>query len=140
MRASRKHSGRVGSRLLLVCAAASLVPVLVLYRGYRQDGLDRAVGQGRAQTAVIEETAIAPVLGRRDLRAGLRRNARDGLLRTTELAIFSGRSSACTSAGSTAARAGAGGEPTADCLTRQPQSPMGASDEHRRFTSSRFET
>jgi diguanylate cyclase len=94
MRPSRKHLARVGSRLFLVYALASLVPVvvlgLVLYRGYRHDGVDRALGQGRAQAAVIEEMAIAPVLGRRDLGVGLRPAEREGLLRATELAIFSG--------------------------------------------------
>jgi diguanylate cyclase (GGDEF)-like protein len=88
------HPARVGSRLFLLYAVASLVPVVLLglglYRGYRQDGLDRALGQGRAQAAVIEEMAIAPVLGGRDLRAGLTGRERAGLLDATELAIFSG--------------------------------------------------
>jgi diguanylate cyclase (GGDEF)-like protein len=94
MRVPRKGVARVGSRLFVVYAIASLVPVvvlgLVLYRGYRHDGRDRALGQGRAQAAVIEQMAIAPVLGRRDLRKGLRPAERAGLLDATELAIFSG--------------------------------------------------
>jgi diguanylate cyclase (GGDEF)-like protein len=94
MRPSRKHLARVGSRLFVVYALASLVPVvvlgLILYRGYRHDGVERALGQGRAQAAVIEEMAIAPVLGRGDLATGLRPAEREGLLRGTELAIFSG--------------------------------------------------
>jgi diguanylate cyclase (GGDEF)-like protein len=85
---------RVGSRLFLVYAVASLVPVvilgLVLYRGHRQDGMERALSQGRAQAAVIHEMAIAPVLDGRDLREGLTRAEREGLLSATELAIFSG--------------------------------------------------
>jgi diguanylate cyclase (GGDEF)-like protein len=85
---------RVESRLFAVYAVASLVPVLVLgfllYGGYRRDGLDRALAQGRAQAAVIEEMAIAPVLGRGDLSAGIRPGERRGLLDATELAIFSG--------------------------------------------------
>ena len=94
MRASRRHPARVGSRLFLLYAVASLVPVVLLglglFRGYRQDGVDRALDQGRAQAAVIEEMAIAPVLGGGDLRTGLTRRERAGLLDATELAIFSG--------------------------------------------------
>ncbi|HTE63747.1 MAG TPA: hypothetical protein VK631_25540, partial [Solirubrobacteraceae bacterium] len=64
MRAPR---GTTGSRLFLIYAVASLVPVLllglVLSRGYRQEARDRALVQGRAQASVIEEMAIAPVLG-----------------------------------------------------------------------------
>jgi diguanylate cyclase (GGDEF)-like protein len=78
----------------LAYAVASLVPVivlgLVLYGGYRRDGMARARAQGRAQAAVIEEMAIAPVVGRRDLTAGLRAGERDALLDATQLAIFSG--------------------------------------------------
>ena len=94
MRDSRRHARRVGSRLFLIYAVASLVPVVVLgfvlYRGYRQDGIDRAIDQGRAQAAVIEQMAIAPALGRRDLGMGLPTAARDHLLDATALSLFSG--------------------------------------------------
>ena len=78
----------------MVYAIASLVPVVVLgfvlFRGYQHEGLDRALGQGEAQAAVIEEMAIAPVLGGGDLDAGLTRAERRGLLDATDLSIFSG--------------------------------------------------
>ena len=94
MSRSRKHRSRAGSRLFAVYAVASLVPVLVLgvvlLRSYRHEALDRALGQGRAQAAVIEEMAIAPVLGKRDLTNGVSAADRDALLHATDLAIFSG--------------------------------------------------
>jgi len=61
MRVSRGPIARPGSRLFLIYAIASLVPVLVLglvlSRGYRHETLVRALAQGRAQAAVIEEMA-----------------------------------------------------------------------------------
>ncbi|MDP9345189.1 MAG: bifunctional diguanylate cyclase/phosphodiesterase [Actinomycetota bacterium] len=86
--------GRTGSRLFVVYAVASLVPVLVLgfilFRSYGHEGLDRALGQGRAQAAVIEEMAVAPVLGKDDLGGGLTAGERASLRQATDLAIFSG--------------------------------------------------
>jgi len=94
MRVSRGPIARPGSRLFLIYAIASLVPVLVLglvlSRGYRHETLDRALAQGRAQAAVIEEMAIAPVLGSHELGKGLKARERQSLLDATELAIFSG--------------------------------------------------
>jgi diguanylate cyclase (GGDEF)-like protein len=94
MSGSAQQFTRPGSRLFAIYAVASLVPLLVLgfvlYRSYRHEGLDRALGQGRAQAAVIEEMAIAPVLGKHDLGAGLHAGERERLLRATDLAIFSG--------------------------------------------------
>jgi diguanylate cyclase len=91
---SRKRVSRAGSRLFVLYAIASLVPVVVLgfvlLRGYRHEAVDRALGQGRSQAAVIEEMAIAPVLDAGDLRDGLRPAERQGLLDATDLAIFSG--------------------------------------------------
>jgi diguanylate cyclase len=88
------QTSRTGSRLFAIYAVASLVPLLVLgfvlFRSYGREGLDRALGQGRAQAAVIEEMAIAPVLGKRDLGAGLKAADRENLLHTTDLALFSG--------------------------------------------------
>jgi diguanylate cyclase (GGDEF)-like protein len=94
MRARRGATATAGSRLFLIYAVASLVPVLllglVLSRGARQDALDRALDQGKAQAAVIEQMAIAPVLGRHVLRNSLRGAELQSLLDATELASFSG--------------------------------------------------
>ena len=94
VRGSRPQLATAGSRLFAVYAVASLVPVLVLglvlFRDYRREALDRALDQGRAQAAVIEEMAIAPVLGRRDLGWGVTARERSDLLDATDLAIFSG--------------------------------------------------
>jgi diguanylate cyclase (GGDEF)-like protein len=94
MRGSGGRKTRTGSRLFLIYAIASLVPVLalaaVLSHGYRQETRDRALAQGRAQAAVIEQMAIAPVLAPHDLGEGVRRRERDRLLEATELSIFSG--------------------------------------------------
>jgi diguanylate cyclase (GGDEF)-like protein len=91
---SSRHSATNGSRLFSAYVVASLVPVvllgLILYRGYQREGVDHALSQGEAQASVIEQMAIAPVLGRRDLALGLRPSERAGLLRATELASFSG--------------------------------------------------
>jgi diguanylate cyclase len=94
MRARGGATATTGSRLFLIYAVASLVPVLllglVLSRGARQDAQDRALDQGKAQAAVIEEMAIAPVLGRHVLRNSLRGAELKSLLDATELASFSG--------------------------------------------------
>src|SRR4051794_14693272 len=87
------YRSRTGSRLFVVYAVASLVPVLilgvVLSSTYRREGRDRALSQGSAQAAVIEQMAIAPVLGKQDLRAGLNAREREGLMQATQLAVFS---------------------------------------------------
>ncbi|HEY5249047.1 MAG TPA: bifunctional diguanylate cyclase/phosphodiesterase, partial [Dermatophilaceae bacterium] len=62
----------------------------VLVRGYQDAGLSRALDQGRAQAAVIEQMAIAPALSASDLSAGITRTERDRLQDATDLAIFSG--------------------------------------------------
>jgi hypothetical protein len=71
MRGTGGRKTRTGSRLFLIYAIASLVPVLllaaVLSHGYQQEAQDRALAQGRAQAAVIEQMAIAPVLAPHDL-------------------------------------------------------------------------
>src|SRR3954447_18834920 len=87
------YRSRAGSRLFIAYAVASLVPVLilgvVLSSNYRREGHDRALSQGRAQAAVIEQMAIAPVLGKQDLREGLDAREREGLRQATQLAVFS---------------------------------------------------
>jgi diguanylate cyclase (GGDEF)-like protein len=85
---------RTGSRLFILYAVASLVPVsilgAVLVRGYQGEGLSRGLDQGRAQAAVIEQMAIAPALSGADLSAGVTSAQRDRLQAATDLAIFSG--------------------------------------------------
>src|SRR5688572_19549412 len=94
MQGSGGRKTRTGSRLFLIYAIASLVPVLllaaVLSHGYRQEAQDRALAQGRAQAAVIEQMAIAAVLASHDLGEGVRARERRRLLEATELSIFSG--------------------------------------------------
>jgi diguanylate cyclase (GGDEF)-like protein len=84
----------LGSRLFLRYALASLVPVLALgltlVRSDQQAGVERGLGQGRAQAAVIEQMAISPALSGHDLSRGLDTDEVDRLQRATDLAIFSG--------------------------------------------------
>ncbi len=88
------RAGGSGSRLFLWSALASLVPVLllggVLARSEREAGLHRAVSQGRAQAAVIEQTALAPALDGHDLGLGLSTVEHQRLSDATDRAIFSG--------------------------------------------------
>ncbi|SHF59320.1 putative bifunctional diguanylate cyclase/phosphodiesterase [Geodermatophilus nigrescens] len=83
-----------GTRLFAAYAAASLVPVVVLgavlSSGSRQDAVDRALEYGRAQAAVVEETAIAPALRGQDLGTGLTAAERERLQMATDLAVFRG--------------------------------------------------
>lgn len=82
------------SRLFLIYAVASFVPVLllglVLVRNDQRTGLAWGLQQGRAQAAVIEETAIAPALGSHDLAEGLSGIEVGNLRQATDLAVFSG--------------------------------------------------
>ena len=83
-----------GTRLFLVYAVASLVPVsllgVMLMRGYHDTGVSHALDQGRAQAAVIEQMAVAPALGGADLARGLSPGEKDRLRSATDLAIFHG--------------------------------------------------
>jgi diguanylate cyclase len=92
MTSSRRR--RTGSRLFVVYAAASLVPVAVLgavlVRGYHDQALERGRDQGRAQAAVIDEMAIGPALTGADLSTGLNDNELERLRSATDLAIFHG--------------------------------------------------
>jgi len=64
-----------GTRLFVIYAAASLVPVtvlgVVLLHGYQQQAVRQGLEQGRAQALVIEEMSIAPALLGTDLAHGL---------------------------------------------------------------------
>ena len=94
MALGNRRREQAGSRLFAAYALVSLVPVvalgLVLVQGYQQEALDRGLGQGRSQAAVIEEMAIAPALGRHDLGVGLSQSERDRLQQATDLSLFSG--------------------------------------------------
>jgi len=85
---------RAFSSLFVLYAVASLVPVVllgaVLLQGYQQEAVERGLEQGRAQTAVIQEMAIAPSLGAEDLAEGLTEVQRARLQTATDLAIYSG--------------------------------------------------
>ena len=85
---------RAFSSLFVLYAVASLVPVAllgaVLLQGYQQEAVERGLEQGRAQTAVIQEMAIAPSLGAEDLAEGLTEVQRARLQTATDLAIYSG--------------------------------------------------
>lgn len=90
----RSAGGGAGSRLFLIYAGASLVPVLllgvVLADKDRSTGVSLGLDQGRAQAAVIEQTAIAPAVGGDDLAAGLSRSGLAHVRQATDLAIFAG--------------------------------------------------
>jgi diguanylate cyclase (GGDEF)-like protein len=94
MRPTGGSGQRVGSRLFLRYALASLVPVLALglalVRSDQRAGLERGLAQGRAQASVIEQMAIAPALGGHDLSRGVDSDELERLQRATDLAIFSG--------------------------------------------------
>ena len=83
-----------GTRLFVVYAVASLVPVValgaVLADGIRQDARDRGLELGRAQAAVVGEMVVAPALQGSDLTSGLSTQEMARLQRATDLAIFRG--------------------------------------------------
>ncbi|HEV7205480.1 MAG TPA: bifunctional diguanylate cyclase/phosphodiesterase [Jatrophihabitans sp.] len=89
-----RHASRAGARLFAVYAGASLLPVavlaLVLVNNERGAGLARALAQGRAQAAVIQQMAIAPAVGRADLDRGISAGEQAALQRATNLAVYSG--------------------------------------------------
>ena len=90
---SRRRAHK-GTTLLAIYAAASLVPVVglgvVLTRGYHDAGVTRALDQGRAQAAVIEQMAIAPALTEADLPRGLTQTETYKLDSAVELAATHG--------------------------------------------------
>jgi diguanylate cyclase (GGDEF)-like protein len=94
-RLSEQRTGEArGSRLFLVYALASLIPILILgfalVRNQQRTGKEWALTQGREQAAVIEQTAIAPALSSGDLRNGLNAKERASVQHATDLAVFSG--------------------------------------------------
>ena len=90
-RAARRRVHK-GTTLLAIYAAASLVPVaalgVMLMRGYHDAGVTRALDQGRAQAAVIEQMAISPAVRDADFGTGLTATESYRLRIATELAIF----------------------------------------------------
>ena len=84
---------RAAWRLFFAYTTASLLPVLALafalVQESRQQAVERGLEQGRAQSAVVQEMAVAPALTGNDLRAGLSMLERSKLQRATDLAIYS---------------------------------------------------
>ena len=90
---SRKRR-RQGSRLFALYVLASLIPISVIggvaVRGDSNAGTEFGRDWGRAQSAVIEQMAIAPALRGADLSQGLTKAERGRLQSATDLAIFNG--------------------------------------------------
>ena len=94
MRKSVGEARRAAGRLFLAYTLASLLPLLALagalVQDLRREAVDRGLDQGRAQSAVVEEMAIAPALSGADLREGLSVAEREMLQDATDLAVFRG--------------------------------------------------
>lgn len=94
LRTVNRRAAKGGSRLFIMYALASLLPVsllgAVLLHEFRDDAARHAQNHGLAQAAVIEEMAIAPALDGADLTAGLTASQRDRLQAATDLAVFQG--------------------------------------------------
>ena len=85
---------RSATRLFLVYAAVSAVPVLliglVLAGSYRSEADRRGLEEGRAQAAVIASTAIEPLLTSADLRSGMSPEVRSAIDNVADRAVDSG--------------------------------------------------
>jgi diguanylate cyclase (GGDEF)-like protein len=83
-----------GSRLFALYVLASLIPIsvigLVAVRGDSNAGAEFGRDWGRAQSAVIEQMAVAPALRGADLSKELTTAERERLQSATDLAIFNG--------------------------------------------------
>ena len=94
MRKSVGEARRAAGRLFLAYTLASLLPLLALagalVQDLRREAVARGLDQGRAQSAVVEEMAIAPALSGADLRQGLSLPEREMLQDATDLAVFRG--------------------------------------------------
>jgi diguanylate cyclase (GGDEF)-like protein len=90
----RLRRRKQGSKLFALYVLASLVPISVIgvvaVRGDAQAGSEFGRDWGRAQSAVIEQMAIAPALRGADLSLGLNKAERGRLQSATDLAIFNG--------------------------------------------------
>ena len=91
---ARRRKPQHGSWLFVLYVLASLVPITVI--GVVSMRLDTTTGTeftsdwGRAQSAVIEQMAVAPALRGGVLSSGLTSAERDRLQSATDLAIFNG--------------------------------------------------
>jgi diguanylate cyclase (GGDEF)-like protein len=94
MRKSVGEARRAALRLFLAYTLASLLPLLALagalVQDLRAEAVARGLDQGRAQSAVVEEMAIAPALSGVDLRQGLSTAEREMLQDATDLAVYRG--------------------------------------------------
>ena len=85
---------RSATRLFLVYAAVSAVPVLVLglvlAASYRSEADRRGLDEGRQQAAVVAVTAIEPLLAGTDLSGGLDATTRARLAAVADRAVASG--------------------------------------------------
>jgi diguanylate cyclase (GGDEF)-like protein len=85
---------RQGSRLFALYVLASLIPISVIggvaVHGDSNAGAEFSRDWGRAQSAVIEQMAIAPALRGADLSLGLTKAERGRVQSATDLAIFNG--------------------------------------------------
>jgi diguanylate cyclase (GGDEF)-like protein len=92
MTSRRRH--QQGSRLFALYVLASLIPISVIgiltVRGDAEAGLQFGRDWGRAQSAVIEQMAIAPALNSADLSLGLTTAEKARLRSVTDLAVFNG--------------------------------------------------
>ncbi|GAB2689891.1 putative bifunctional diguanylate cyclase/phosphodiesterase [Thalassiella azotivora] len=89
-----RHSAVAGTRLFIVYAVASLVPVLLLGAGLaesqRRDAVRHGLELGRSQAAVVADTVVAPSLDGVDLSSGLTRTQRESLGDATRTVLDSG--------------------------------------------------
>jgi diguanylate cyclase (GGDEF)-like protein len=94
MRKSVGEARRAAGRLFLAYSLASLLPLLALagalVQDLRREAVAHGLEQGRAQSTVVEEMAIAPALSGADLREGLSMSEREMLQDATDLAVFRG--------------------------------------------------
>ena len=94
MRKSVGEARRAAGRLFLAYTLASLLPLLALagalVQDLRREAVQHGLEQGRAQSTVVEEMAIAPALSGADLREGLSLAEREMLQDATDLAVFRG--------------------------------------------------
>ena len=85
---------RSATRLFLVYAAVSAVPVLilglVLARAYHVEADRRGLDEAKAQSAIVASTAVEPLLDGTDLRRGLDPATEAALRKVADTAVASG--------------------------------------------------
>ena len=94
MRTQPGEARKAGVRLFVASVAATSVPLLLLaallVRDAQHQAVERGLGQGRAQAAVITEMAVAPALSGDLLSEGLSARERARLQGATDLSVFNG--------------------------------------------------